>query len=238
MANLRAVAVLAALVGGGIAFARRAHGRVHGDETPGGILMPNPGLYDRASRWLFGSLFGPIAADVAAMAVPGATVLEVGCGPGHLSTRLAAQHGLEVTGIDLDPAMIERARANAARSIPAERPVPELLVADVAALPFPDASFHLVVSTFSMHHWADPVAGLAEIDRVLRPDGRALVWDLRQGFSLFHFRSPDPTAPVLASPLELIDDRPWRWPARLSIARRLELKRGSPAVPDESPRRA
>src|SRR5215207_5115399 len=33
----------------------------------------------------------------------------------------------------------------------------------------------------SMHHWADPTAGLAEIGRVLRPGGRALVWDFRAG---------------------------------------------------------
>jgi ubiquinone/menaquinone biosynthesis C-methylase UbiE len=51
----------------------------------------------------------------------------------------------------------------------------------VAALTFPDRSFDLVVSTLSMHHWADPAAGLAEIGRVLRPDARALIWDFRPG---------------------------------------------------------
>jgi SAM-dependent methyltransferase len=48
-------------------------------------------------------------------------VLEVGCGPGHLSIRLARQPGLDVTGLDLDPAMIERARANADRAGSATR---------------------------------------------------------------------------------------------------------------------
>ena len=58
-----------------------------------------------------------------------------------------------------------------------DRRRPSLLVGDVAALAFPDRSFDLVVSTLSMHHWADPTAGLAEIGRVLRPGGRALVLD-------------------------------------------------------------
>jgi ubiquinone/menaquinone biosynthesis C-methylase UbiE len=46
----------------------------------------------------------------------------------------------------------------------------------VASLAFPDRSFDLVVSTMSMHHWADPGAGLPDIGRVLRPGARALVW--------------------------------------------------------------
>ena len=54
----------------------------------------------------------------AAVAAPdGARVLEVGCGPGHLSIRLARHHGLDVTGLDLDPAMVERARVNAGRPV-------------------------------------------------------------------------------------------------------------------------
>jgi SAM-dependent methyltransferase len=88
--------------------------------------------------WLvLGSFFGPIAADIAAAAPDGARVLEVGCGPGHLSIRLARQHGLDVTGLDLDPAMIERARANADRSEDGDERWPSFLVGDVAALPFP-----------------------------------------------------------------------------------------------------
>jgi SAM-dependent methyltransferase len=51
--------------------------------------------------------------------------------------------------------------------------------ATAASLPFPDGSFNLVVSTLSMHHRALPTAGLAEIGRVLRPGGRALIWDFR-----------------------------------------------------------
>ncbi|HKQ18059.1 MAG TPA: methyltransferase domain-containing protein, partial [Solirubrobacterales bacterium] len=42
-----------------------------------------------------------------------------------------------------------------------------------------DGSFDVVVSTLSLHHWSDPAAVFAEIGRVLRPGGVALVYDLR-----------------------------------------------------------
>ena len=84
-----------------------------------------------------------------------------------------------MTGLDLDPAMIARARANADRPGNGDGRRPSFLVGDVAALAFPDTSFDLVISTLSRDHWADPAAGLAEIGRVLRPGSRALVWDFR-----------------------------------------------------------
>ena len=86
-----------------------------------------------------------------------------------------------MTGLDLDPAMIARARANADRPGNGDQRRPLFLVGDAASLAFPDGSFDLVISTLSMHHWADPAAGLTEIGRVLRPGGRALIWDLRPG---------------------------------------------------------
>jgi ubiquinone/menaquinone biosynthesis C-methylase UbiE len=145
------------------------HGRgARGRPVPGGILIGDTSVYDTLSRLLLGPFFARIAADVAAAAPHGARVLEVGCGPGHLSLRLARQHGLQVTGLDLDHAMIGRARANAARRGDGQARRPSFLVGDVAALAFPDQSFDLVVSTLSMHHWADPMAGLAEVGRVLR----------------------------------------------------------------------
>ena len=160
----------------------------------------------------------------------GARVLEVGCGPGHLSIRLARQHGLHTTALDLDPAMIERARANADRAgegfgrLPPGS-LPSFLVGDVASLPFPDGSFDLVVSTMSMHHWADPAAGLAEIARVLRPGARALVWVFRPGYVPLHGKLPDPVEHTRGTPLRMVSATPWRWPWRFSLTRRIELAR-------------
>jgi SAM-dependent methyltransferase len=49
---------------------------------------------------------------------------------------------------------------------------------DVRALPWPDASFDIVVSRFSFHHFQDPLAALGEMRRVCRPGGRVVVVDM------------------------------------------------------------
>ena len=218
---LGAVAAAAA----GVAVVRHWHGTSNGRKVMGGTLIGNAMAYDEMSRLVLGSFFGPIAADIAAAAPDGARVLEVGCGPGHLSIRLARQHGLDVTGLDLDPAMIERARANVDRSVDGDERRPSFLVGDVAALPFPDESFDLVVSTMSMHHWADPTAGMAEIDRVLRPGASALIWDFRPGFQPFHGDLPDPVEHTHGAPLRVVGATPWQWPWRFNLTQRIELIR-------------
>jgi SAM-dependent methyltransferase len=218
---LGAVAAVAA----GVAVVRHWHGTSNGRRVMGGTLIGNAVAYDEMSRLVLGSFFGPIAADIAAAAPDGARVLEVGCGPGHLSIRLARQHGLNVTGLDLDPAMIERARANADRSEDSDESGPSFLVGDVAALPFPDESFDLVVSTMSMHHWADPTSGMAEIDRVLRPGASALIWDFRPGFQPFHGDLPDPVEHTHGAPLRVVGATPWQWPWRFNFTQRIELIR-------------
>jgi ubiquinone/menaquinone biosynthesis C-methylase UbiE len=206
------------------AVAAVRHGRhARGRRVPGGILIGDAGVYDALSRLVLGPLLRRIAADVAAVAPAGAQVLEVGCGPGHLSIRLARQHGLRVTGLDLDPAMIERARANAEHPGNGDERRPSFLVGDVASLAFPDGSFDLAVSTFSMHHWADPTAGLAEIGRVLRPGARALIWDLRPGVLPFHAHHSDPVEHAHGAALRVVTATPWRWPWRFNLSQRIEL---------------
>jgi SAM-dependent methyltransferase len=229
MVQPRKLVMLAGAAAAALAVLRHGRHATQGHQMPGGILIGDAVLYDTLSRLLLGQLYSRIAADVAAVAPDGARVLEVGCGPGHLATRLA-HHGFDVTGLDLDPAMIARAAANTSRAANRGRRRPSFLVGDVAALAFPDRSFDLVISTLSMHHWADPAAGLAEIDRILRPGGRALIWDFRPGvrphlFGPRHAHIPDPVDHTRGSRLRVANATPWPWPWRFTLTQRIELAR-------------
>jgi SAM-dependent methyltransferase len=235
MVRPRTLAILAGAAAAAVAVMRHGRRATEGHRVAGGILVGDAVLYDTMSRLLLGSFADRIAANVAAVAPAGARVLEVGCGPGHLSIRLA-DHGFEVTGLDLDPAMIARAQANADRPGNADQRRPSFVAGDVAALAFPDESCDLVVSTLSMHHWADPTAGLAEIGRVLRPGARALVWDFRPGvrphlFGPRHGHLPDPLGHMRGAPLRVVNATPWPWPWRFTPTQRIELVRadGSPS---------
>lgn len=224
MAGPRTSALVVALAAAGVGAAVLRHHRSTSQQiVPGGTFVGAVGAYDTMARRVLGSFYSGVAADAAAVAGSSARVLEVGSGPGHLALLLATRHGLELTGIDLDPAMVELARVNASRPANGDARGPTFMVADVASLPFPDGSFDLVVSTLSMHHWADPTRGLAEIGRVLRRDGHALVWDLRPGVAPIHQHVPDPVDHVDAGPLRLAARASWRWPWRLPLTQRLEF---------------
>jgi phosphatidylethanolamine/phosphatidyl-N-methylethanolamine N-methyltransferase len=101
--------------------------------------------------------------------VQGERVLEIGVGTG----KNLAYHpsGARVTAIDLSPKMLERAEQEAARLDSSVT----LQLADAQALPFPDASFDTVVATFVFCSVPDPVLGLRETRRVLKPDGQLLL---------------------------------------------------------------
>jgi SAM-dependent methyltransferase len=228
------LAILAGAAAATVAVVRHGRHAARGHTVAGGILIGHAGVYDTLSRLLLGPLIEGIAADISAAAPAGAQVLEVGCGPGHLSIRLARHHVFEVTGLDLDPAMIDRARANANRPGNSDQHRPSFVVGDVATLAFPDGSFDLVVSTLSMHHWADPAAGLAEIGRILRPGGRALIWDLRPGARLHpfgprHAHTPDPADHTHGSRLRVENATPWHWPWRFALTQRVQLIRDDSA---------
>ncbi|SDE20675.1 class I SAM-dependent methyltransferase [Glycomyces harbinensis] len=144
------------------------HSHSHGNRP---IEGRHSNRYDRMARLLMKPVYRKIAKDVAASAPQGATVLDVGTGPGILLRELSRlRPDLHLAGVDLAPDMVDHARRNLDDRI-------ELHAADVAALPFEDDKFDLVVSTFSSHHWGDPEAGGAEIARVLREGGRLLNYD-------------------------------------------------------------
>lgn len=98
--------------------------------------------------------------------VIGPRVLELGVGTGKNIPYYRARW--DVTGVDLSPRMLARAQERAERE---GRPV-ELLLGDAQALPFPDSSFDSVVATFVFCSVPDPVQGLREAYRVLKPGGQ------------------------------------------------------------------
>jgi ubiquinone/menaquinone biosynthesis C-methylase UbiE len=138
--------------------------------------------YDRWANRLLRRLYERVAADVAAAGLPqGARVLDVGTGPGRIPLAIArALPALRVEGLDQSPEMIAQARRNATDA--GLDGALRFTVGDVADLPYPDASFDLIVSTLSQHHWADAAAGLRELRRVLRPGGQVWIYDLRFAF--------------------------------------------------------
>lgn len=104
----------------------------------------------------------------------GERILDVGSGPGYLVASLAEVVGPDgaVHGLDPSPSMNALARTRTA-----DRPWVYVDEGDAAALPYPDAWFDAAVSTQVYEYVADVPAALAELRRVLRPGGRALVLD-------------------------------------------------------------
>jgi SAM-dependent methyltransferase len=97
----------------------------------------------------------------------GRSLLDVACGPGTLLTR-AKSRGLEVSGIDVSPVAVETARRRL--------PDVDVQVGRGEELPYGDETFDYVTCIGSLEHFPDPEAGAAEIRRVLRQDGRALIY--------------------------------------------------------------
>jgi ubiquinone/menaquinone biosynthesis C-methylase UbiE len=105
---------------------------------------------------------------------PADEVLDVACGPGLIACAVArvARHAV---GIDLTPAMIDKARERQQSLGLANL---TWVVGDAQPLSFPDASFSRVITRYSFHHLTDPAGAFAEMVRVCRPGGRVTVADV------------------------------------------------------------
>lgn len=105
--------------------------------------------------------------------VSGRRVLDAGCGDGALVCAVASR-GAEATGIDPDPAMLAAARARAAKA--GLRAV--FVEGRIEHLPFPAASFDVVVAVTVLCFVADAAGAVREMARVLRPGGRLVIGEL------------------------------------------------------------
>ena len=108
---------------------------------------------------------------------PGDRVLDVGCGPGAVSAALATAVGTSgsVLGIDLQATQVERARRYVER-IGLQNVTFE--VGDATDLSFDDGSFDLVYAKLLVMHLPDPLVGLRQMKRVLRPGGTLFLYEL------------------------------------------------------------
>jgi demethylmenaquinone methyltransferase/2-methoxy-6-polyprenyl-1,4-benzoquinol methylase len=108
---------------------------------------------------------------VEAVVQPGDRVLDACCGTGDLAVAAEREGGL-VTGLDFSPRMLERARRKSETVTWIE--------GDLLELPFEDGSFDAATVGFGVRNVADLEAGLAELQRVLRPGGRLAILEITQ----------------------------------------------------------
>lgn len=154
-----------------------------------------------------------------ARVAPGEAVLDVGCGTGTLAIAAKRRAGASgvVHGIDASPEMIERAQRKAAKKAAEVA----FEIATVEALPFPDGSFDVVLSTLMLHHLPRAVREQCarEMRRVLKPGGRVLAVDFatpaRERKGLFahlhrhgHMELRDISGPLSDAGLDVVESGP------------------------------
>ena len=146
----------------------------------------------RPSGWL-GGLMGPLMNwrhrplsqwTIELMDIqPHSSVLDVGCGGGMTIKEIARiVTGGFVAGVDYSPVMVQQALRRNAAAVGAERVAVKR--GDISNLPFEDASFDRACAIESFNYWPEPVAGLEEVYRVLKPKGLVAIttaWNKEMG---------------------------------------------------------
>jgi ubiquinone/menaquinone biosynthesis C-methylase UbiE len=117
------------------------------------------------------------AAELTASLPAGARVLEVAPGPGYLAVEMARLGRVQVTALDISHTFVEIARESAREA----GVKVDFRQGDVARMPFETGSFDLVVCQAAFKNFPLPLSALAEIHRVLRAGGTALIHDMSRG---------------------------------------------------------
>lgn len=174
-----------------------------GDRVPeAGAVEPKAvtALYDLTVRTPFvGAAYRYFVAGALGLGVHEGRVLDVGAGPGYVSIEMVRRApDLAMVGLDLAGHMVELARRNAGRAGMDGRI--NWVQGDAHRLPFDAGSFDLVMSSFALHHWADPVRVLNEIARVLAPGGRYYVADVCREVNVLQRLFAYASIPVLSLP--------------------------------------
>lgn len=114
------------------------------------------------------------AAELTAGLAPGAWILEVAPGPGYLAIEIARLGKFEVAGLDISHTFVEIARESARKA----GVDVHFQQGDVAHMPFASGTFDLIVCQAAFKNFTLPRSALAEMHRVLRPGGTAVIQDM------------------------------------------------------------
>jgi ubiquinone/menaquinone biosynthesis C-methylase UbiE len=120
--------------------------------------------------------FKALARKVADTLVSGAKVLEIAPGPGFFAIELAKIGKYQITGLDISKTFVDIAKRNARQ----EHVEVDFRQGNASAMPLSEGSFDFVLCRAAFKNFSDPVGALREMRRVLKPEGRALVIDLRK----------------------------------------------------------
>lgn len=132
-------------------------------------------------EWIWGRDFmapggeGNVDKLVKGLDLAGKRVLDIGCGIGGPAFMLARKYGAQVTGIDLEPQLIVRARRRATELGLAGQT--DFRAVSLGPLPFPDRSFDVVFTSGALTQTEDKAGIVAECFRVLKPDGALTCYD-------------------------------------------------------------
>ncbi|MFC1847033.1 class I SAM-dependent methyltransferase [Chloroflexota bacterium] len=135
--------------------------------------------YDRISKWPQFRLLRMMITNELKKYKPQGILADVGCGPGYLIADMAKSFpSLSIIGVDISEEMEHKAKKNFERAGLGEKV--NFRRGDIQELPFDNNTLDFVVSTLSLHHWSEPKQAIQEINRVLKPQGQFLVFDLRR----------------------------------------------------------
>jgi ubiquinone/menaquinone biosynthesis C-methylase UbiE len=140
--------------------------------------------YDKISRWPQFEALRRLVVNELKEYRPHGVITDIGCGPGYLIAKLARSlPDVSIVGVDISEEMVQKAIQNLSALGLSERV--SFRKGDIEALPFDTNLLDFAVSTLSLHHWSEPKQALKEINRVLKPGGQFLIFDVRRDSSRF-----------------------------------------------------
>lgn len=172
------------------------HGRIMGQIIGDGINIESPAGHKKGYKGLIGmdgfiakwydkttgnraDEFKSIAKKIKTNVKEKCRVLEVAPGPGYLAIELAKMGDYKISGLDISETFVEIAKENA---IKADVKI-DFQQGNAAYMPFDNNTFDFIVCTAAFKNFSEPIKSLKEMYRVLKPNGKALIVDLRRDVS-------------------------------------------------------